>query len=173
MNGINGNHFFPCGSGQKYKACCTQLVDRLVGCLEACTYAGSIETTKNKAKLPLSFKLSPVFQIEAELSEKETRLVKEMIRTHPTIVNRLYLISAKEIAQAYAESEHARYLLNLIYDLEEEATANREDLKNDKRPLNEREKQHFVENKITVPTHAESMRNADIEWLAPDRFVLV
>ncbi|MCG7380070.1 SEC-C domain-containing protein [Paenibacillus sp. ACRSA] len=172
FNGINENSFCPCGSGQKYKSCCTYNVEKLVYSLENCKYVGCKDTTENRDKLPLSFRLSPIFQLGMYVNDGDQLLVKEIIKTHPTIVNHLYLISAKEISKAYSESEHARYLLNVIYDLGEEADANWEDFKKDNKPLNEKEKSYMMEQKITVPTKTLSMRKATIEWLTPSQFIL-
>ncbi|KQY85291.1 hypothetical protein ASD24_28840 [Paenibacillus sp. Root52] len=172
FNGINENSFCPCGSGQKYKSCCIDNVENLVHSIENCKYVGCKETTKNRDKLPLSFRLSPIFQLGMNVNDGDQLLVKEIIKTHPTIVNHLYLISAKELSKAYSESEHARYLLNVIYDLGEEADANWEDFKKDNRPLNEKEKSYMMQQKITVPTKTLSMRKATIEWLTPSQFIL-
>lgn len=172
FNGINENSFCPCGSGQKYKSCCIGLVERLVHSLEKSKYVGCQETTKNPDKLPLSFRLSPIFQLNMDVNDRDQLLVKEIISTHPTIVNHLYIISAKELSKAYSESEHARYLLNVIYDLEEDADANWEYFKYDKKPLDEKEKLYMIEKKTTVPTMTLSMRNATIGWLATSQFIL-
>ncbi|EFU43408.1 hypothetical protein PVOR_03595 [Paenibacillus vortex V453] len=172
FNGIGGNDFCPCGSGQKYKVCCSNIVEKLINSLERCTYVGSYETTKDRKKLPLSFNLSPIFELDIELNGKDKMLVRDIIHTHPTVVNYLYIISAKELAKAYAESEYARYMLNMIYDLEEDADANWEDFKKDNRPLNEKEKLYLIENKTAVPTATESMRRGIVEWLSSSQFIL-
>lgn len=176
FDGLTSSGFCPCGSKIKFKHCCEQRANALVESLLKCTYAGALETTKNPEKLPIGFRLSPIFELDLKLEEKDTLLLKEIIRTHPSIVDHLYLISAKKLAEASAESSYARYFYDLIVSIMEDGPfrlhRGMEDVEKDE-TLNEEEKEWYVYNKTAVPSSRHKMREEQVQILSTHTFVLI
>jgi hypothetical protein len=172
FDGLNSNGFCPCGSNFKFKYCCEQRSGLLVNSLLNAKYAGSLETTKNIERLPMSFQLSPIFELDTTLVDKDTHLLNEIIRTHPTIVNNLYLISAKNLAIVSAESPYARYHYDLMVSFEEDTPFDFNKKIDGDKPLNETEIERYVYGKTSVPSSRHNMRNDSVQILSAQTFVL-
>jgi hypothetical protein len=172
FDGLTSNGFCPCGSKMKFKHCCEQKAEVLVESVLKAKYVGFLETTKNPEKLPISFRISPVFELEVAVTEQDTHLLKEIIRTHPTVVDHLYLISAKNLAQASAESPYARYHYDLMVSFEEDTPFNfKKGMKADI-PLHDAEKERYVYGKTAVPSSRHMMRKKSVKILSAHSFVL-
>lgn len=172
FDSLTSSGFCLCGSKMQFKHCCEQRAKVLVEALLQAKYAGSIETTKNPEKLPMSFHLSPIFELEVTLTEQDTILLKEIIRTHSIVVDHLYLISAKKLAKASSESPYARYHYDLMVSFEEDTPFNfQKGIKGDT-PLNESEKERYVYGKTAVPSHRPTMRKDSVKILSTHQFVL-
>lgn len=172
FDGITSNEFCPCGSKLKFKHCCEQRVEILINSLLKSKYIGYLDTTKNPEKLPMSFQISPVFELDIKLTEQDRFLVEEIIRTHPTAVDHLYLTSAKNLAQESAVSPYARYHYDLMVSFEEDTPFNfKKDSKADK-PLNVAEKERYVYGKTAVPSSRHMMRKKSVKILSEHSFVL-
>ncbi|WP_144616265.1 SEC-C domain-containing protein [Bacillus cereus] len=172
FDGLKSSGFCPCRSNLKFKHCCEQRVELLVESLLQAKYMGSLETTKDTTKLPIGFRLSPVFQINTTLVEKDTHLLKEIIRTHPTIVDHLYLISARNLAMASAKSPYARYHYDLMVSFEEDTPFDFKKNIDGDTPLNESEIERYVYGKTAVPSSRHHMREDSVRILSTDTFVL-
>ncbi|GAB6428045.1 hypothetical protein bcgnr5372_38650 [Bacillus luti] len=172
FDGLKPSGFCICGSSLQFKHCCEQRAGLLVESLLQAKYAGALETTKDINKLPIGFQLSPIFQLDTTLVEKDTHLLEEIIRTHPTIVDHLYLISARKLAMESAKSPYARYHYDLMVSFEEDTPFDfKKDIDGDT-PLNDTEIDRYVYGKTTVPSSRHHMRGNSVEILSADTFVL-